>query len=73
MGINKTPQMRGKPSRVLTQEDAIQVWMMHWDGWLQSRIAAHFDTNQGRVSEIINLKRHPEAHQLAFSRRGKAA
>ncbi|MAF57605.1 hypothetical protein [Ponticaulis sp.] len=68
-----TPPERGKPSRILTKDDAIQVWFMKWDGWLQSRIAAHFDTNQGRISEVINLKRHPSAYEAALYRRGRAA
>ncbi len=63
----------GKPSRNLTFEDAIGVWLKYWDGWLQSRIAAHYDVNQGRVSEVINGKRHPGSEQEAFRRRGKAA
>ena len=55
MGTHDNTPKRGKPSRVLTFEDAIQVWLMKWDGWLQSRIAAHFDTNQGRISEVLNI------------------
>ena len=63
----------GTPSRILTYEDAIQVWLLKWDGWLQSRIAAHFDVNQGRISEVLNLKLHPEAYDEARNLRGNAA
>jgi len=45
----------GRPSRRLTLED-----------WLQSRIAAHFDVNSGRISEIKTGKRFPQAYQLAI-------
>lgn len=55
----------GRPSRRLTLEDAIQVWILLWDGWLQSRIAAHFDVNSGRISEVKTGKRFPEAFHLA--------
>ena len=63
----------GSPSRILTYEDAIQVWFMKWDGWLQSRIAAYFDVNQGRISEVLNRKRFPTAFHDALARHGKAA
>lgn len=62
----------GRPSRRLTLEDAIQVWIMLWDGWLQSRIAAHFDVNAGRISEVKTGKRFPEAYQLALQRKSAA-
>lgn len=63
----------GSPSRVLTYEDAIEVWLMWWDGWLQSRIAAQLDVNQGRISEVVNQKRHAGSKSDAMLRRGKAA
>lgn len=63
----------GKPSRVLTYEDAIQVWILAWDNWYQHRIAAHFDVNQGRVSEVLNHKRHAGSYEDALKRRGRAA
>lgn len=50
-------QHPGRPSRRLTHDDAIQVRRMIADGWLQSRIAAHFDVNPGRISEIHTGKR----------------
>ena len=59
----------GRSSRRLTKEDAIQIWLMIWDGWLQSRIAAHFDVNGGRISEVHTGKKFPEAYQLALQRR----
>lgn len=48
----------GRPSRSLTREDAIEIWQKHWDGWLQSRIAAKLDVNQGRISEVLNEHSH---------------
>lgn len=63
---------KGRPSRRLTQEDAVQIWSMLWDGWLQSRIAAYFDVNIGRISEVKTGKRFPQARQIALELR-KAA
>ena len=53
------------PSYRLTKRDAVQVWIMHMKGMLQSRIAAHFDVNQGRISEILNGKTFPDARKTA--------
>ena len=64
---------KGRPSRRLTQEDAVKVWFMLWDGWLQSRIAAYFDVNIGRISEVKTGKRFPDSQRIALQRRRKAA
>src|SRR5262245_31620902 len=45
-------------SYTLTFEDAIQVWHRHWDGEFQHRIAATFDVNPGRISEVLNEHKH---------------
>ena len=37
----------------MTFDDAVNVWIMRWDGEIQSRIAAFFDTNMGRVNEVL--------------------
>lgn len=63
----------GRPAHVLTFDEAVQVWQMHWDGWIQSRIAAHFDTNQGRVCEVLKGERQPGSREEAERRRGRAA
>lgn len=60
---------KGRPSRRLNLEDAVQVWVMLWDGWLQSRIAAHFDVNGGRISEIKTGKLFPESYSIALKRK----
>lgn len=63
----------GRPAHVLTFDEAVQVWLMRWDGWIQSRIAAHFDTNQGRISEVLSGERQPGSREEAKRRRGRAA
>jgi hypothetical protein len=63
----------GRPAHVLTFDEAVQVWLMRWDGWIQSRIAARFDTNQGRVSEVLSGDLHPGSREEAERQRGRAA
>ncbi|MGE3832347.1 MAG: hypothetical protein AB7F76_15240 [Parvibaculaceae bacterium] len=61
-----------KPSYVLTFDDAVEVWLRYWNGEFQNRIAAHFDTNPGRVNEVLKEKRHIGSKAMALRRR-KAA
>ncbi|MCS0502569.1 hypothetical protein [Ancylobacter mangrovi] len=58
-----------KPSRSLSFEDAITVWNMRLDGEIQSRIAARFDVNQGRICEVLAGQKHPGAEAAARSSR----
>lgn len=52
---------KGKPSKPVTLDMAKQIHALANRGWLQSRIAAKFDINQGRVSEVLNGKRWPDS------------
>ena len=45
-----------KPSRKLTFDDAIAIWRRLIAGEFQNRIAADFDVNPGRISEIKTEK-----------------
>ena len=60
-----------KPSRFLTFEDAVEVWTRYKNGEFQHRIAAYFDVNPGRVSEVVKGKRFPGSEEAAI--RKKAA
>lgn len=53
------------PSYRLTQGDAVEIWIRHWAGEYQNRIAAHFDVNSGRVNEVLKGKRFPGSEQIA--------
>lgn len=46
-----------KPSYRLTYADAVTVWLLHWEGHYQNRIAAKFDTNPGRINEVIKERK----------------
>lgn len=71
MGTHKRDY--GSPCHVLTFEEAVEVHLLIMAGWLQSRIAAKFDTNSGRISEVHTGKRHPGSYAEAMRRFSKAA
>ncbi|CAA2103725.1 hypothetical protein MBUL_02341 [Methylobacterium bullatum] len=58
-----------RPSRRLTLEDAIVVWLRHWSGEFQNRIAAAFDVNPGRVNDVLKGRKYPESRLAALARR----
>lgn len=63
----------GSPSHTLTFDEAVQIHLMIWAGEIQSRIAARFDVNIGRISEVNTEKLHPGSRAEAMKRFGKAA
>ena len=52
-----------------TFEHAINVWLLPWQGWYQSEIAGHINTNPGRVNDIIHGRKHPESRSAALLER----
>jgi len=42
----------------LTFDDAVYVWIRHWNGEFQHRIAASYDVNPGRVNDVIKERKH---------------
>jgi hypothetical protein len=56
--MTKTPTRR--PSRKLSISDAAMIKKMLREGAYQHQIAAVFETNSGRISEINTGKRFPE-------------
>lgn len=54
------------PSRRLSFEDAVIVWRRYWDGEFQNRIAAAFDVNPGRISDVIKERLHPGSRDAAM-------
>jgi hypothetical protein len=58
-----------KPSRALTFDDAIQIWLCHWTGEFQNRIAARFDVNPGRVNEVLKERKFIGSREAALQKR----
>lgn len=51
----------------LSFEDAVEIWLMHWDGVFQHVIASHFGVNQGRINEVLKGHRHEGSRAVAAS------
>lgn len=49
----------------LTFDDAVDIWLRHWRGEYQHRIAASYDVNPGRVNEVLKGTRHPGSEERA--------
>lgn len=47
------------PSKKLTFADAVTIWRRILRGEFQNRIAADFDVNPGRISDIKKERLHP--------------
>ena len=60
------------PSYKLTFEDAVNIWLRHWNGEFQNRIAASYDVNPGRVNEVLKERKHAGSKQVAAARRPAA-
>lgn len=58
-----------KPSPALTFDDAVQIWLCHWNGEFQNRIAAHFDVNPGRVNDVLKERKHVGSREAALQKR----
>lgn len=52
--------------RIPTFEEAVEIHRLLKRGFPQSQIAALFETNNGRVSEINTGKRHYGSYDIAF-------
>jgi len=57
------------PSHRLTYDEAVQIWLLHWEGHFQNRIAAMFDTNSGRVNDVLKERKHLGSKADAMKRR----
>ncbi|WP_377297722.1 hypothetical protein [Rhizobium sp. SGZ-381] len=58
-----------KPSSALTFDDAIQIWLCHWTGEFQNRIAARLDVNPGRVNEVLKERKFIGSREAALLKR----
>lgn len=58
-----------KPSHTLTFDDAVQIWLCHWTGEFQNRIAARFDVNSARVNEVLKERKFIGSREAALQKR----
>ncbi|SPF81179.1 hypothetical protein [Pseudoprimorskyibacter insulae] len=58
-----------RPSHALTFNDAIEICELYLAGEFQNRIAAKFDVNPGRVSEVIKGRKFIGAMQQAIAKK----
>jgi hypothetical protein len=66
MAIHAEMAMRASiVSRHLTLNDAIEIWRRRSGGEAQHKIAATYDVNQERISEILSGRRFLAAKRLA--------
>lgn len=69
--------MTTTPAYQLTFDDAVDIWLRHWQGEYQHRIAASYDVNPARVNEVLKGHRQPgseeRAAQIAAQRATSAA
>lgn len=56
-----------RPSKKLTFNDAVKIWRRIKQGEFQNRIAADFDVNPGRISDIKMGRLHPGSELAACS------
>lgn len=59
----------GGPSYTLTFNDAVEIWLRHWNGEFQNRIAAGFDVNPGRVNDVLKERKHIGSREAALKKR----
>jgi hypothetical protein len=52
-----------------TFDEAVDVWLRHWNGEYQHDIAADYRINFGRVSEVLTEKSHIGSKQTAAAMR----
>lgn len=71
--MNKTNDNHRAPSASLSFEDAVTIQLLLMSGLFQNRIAAQFDVNPGRVSEIKTGHAHVGSYAEALRRRNAAA
>lgn len=53
----------------LTFEQAIEVWLLHWEGLYQHQIAARLFTNPGRINDVLKERKHIGSREAALSGR----
>lgn len=61
-----------EPPYRLTLDDAVDIWLRHWEGEYQHHIAASFGVNPGRINEVLKGHRFPQSQAIASGKRRAA-
>lgn len=69
MAFSKKVNEMNPPTYSLTFDNAVDIWIRHWNGEFQHRIAARFDVNPGRVNEVLKGTRHVGSREAAMARK----
>ena len=70
--MSKSNALKSKPYR-LTFDDAVYIWLRHWQGEYQHRIASSYDVNPGRVNDVLKERVHFGSRAEATKRLVSAA
>jgi hypothetical protein len=62
-----------KTTYQLTFNDAVDIWLRHWNGEYQYEIAASYVVNQGRINDVLKERLHPGARAAAEKKRKRSA
>jgi hypothetical protein len=49
----------------LTFDDAVNIWLRHWRGEFQHKIAADYGVNQGRINDVLKERLHTGSKHAA--------
>jgi hypothetical protein len=49
----------------LTFDDAVYIWLRHWQGEYQHHIASSYDVNPGRVNDVLKERAHFGSRSVA--------
>ncbi len=56
----------------LTFDDAVTIWLRHWEGEYQHHIAGSFKVNAGRVNDVLKGRKHKGSEDVAAANRRAA-
>ena len=57
----------------LTFDDAVDVWLRHWNGEFQHQIAAFYGVNQGRINDVLQERMHSGSRAAAEKQHSRSA
>jgi hypothetical protein len=62
------PKNPKKPSKKLTEDDAITIWIAIGSGQFSNRVAADLDCNPARIYDVLHGRKFPASRAKAIAR-----